>query len=297
MSKESQLEYIKRIKSLITVALFSDNYFLDNLVLKGGNAIDIAYNIGARSSVDLDFSIENDFPENPEDFAIRIEKTLNKIFVQEKLKTFDVKVKEKPENFSEDLKDFWGGYDITFKLIDLAKYEEFSTDLEKLRRNAIQIGKKSNLEIDISRFEYVAKKEASDLNGYTIYVYSVEMLILEKLRAICQQMPEYNAIVHRSGSRSGVSRARDFVDIYTLMIKLDVNLTKIENKEILLEIFKAKRVPIEYLFKIKNYKDLHKQSFPAVIDTVNSGTSLEKFDFYFDYVTELVSELKTKWNI
>lgn len=31
MDEISQIEYIKKIKSLITVALFSDNYFLDNL--------------------------------------------------------------------------------------------------------------------------------------------------------------------------------------------------------------------------------------------------------------------------
>jgi len=265
--------------------------------LKGGNALDIAYNISARSSVDLDFSIENDFPDNPTDFAQKIQLALNKIFIQEKLKAFDVKVKEKPDNLSADLKNFWGGYDVTFKIIELSKYNSYPDDLVKLRRNAIMIGKKSNLEIDISRFEYVANKIETTLNGYTIYVYSAEMLIIEKLRAICQQMPEYNSVVHRKESRSGVSRARDFVDIYTVIIELKVNISKPENKQILEDIFQAKRVPLELLFKIDEFRDLHKQSFPAVINTMKRDKLTEDFDYYFDFVITLVSDLKSRWNI
>jgi predicted nucleotidyltransferase component of viral defense system len=43
------------------VALFSNPLFRDLLVLKGGNLLDIAFNVSTRSSVDLDFSIEGEF--------------------------------------------------------------------------------------------------------------------------------------------------------------------------------------------------------------------------------------------
>ena len=47
-----------------------------------------------------------------------------------------------------------------------------------------------------------------ELDDYTIYVYSPTMIAIEKLRAICQQMPEY-ALQRRPSAR-----ARDFYDIY-----------------------------------------------------------------------------------
>lgn len=295
MKNESQIEYIKRIKTLVTVALFSDDYFLDHLVLKGGNALDLVYKVSARSSVDIDLSLGGDFPGSVKDFKEKINNSLNKIFIQENMRVFDVKVEEKPSNLSPELSIFWGGYDIKFKIIELDKFEKFSKDIENLRRNAIMIGKKSNFEIDISRFEYVSDKKEMDLDGYTVYVYSVEMLIFEKLRAICQQMPDYNPIVHRS--RPGSARARDFIDIYILMDKLSVNVLYAENKNILLEIFQAKRVPIDFLSNIKDFRDFHKFSFPAVLDTMHASEKIEDFDFYFDFVIKLVSDLKSSWDI
>ena len=55
-----QLEIIKR---LAIVALVSDDQLMGIIVLKGGNALNIAYDISNRGSVDIDFSIESDFSE------------------------------------------------------------------------------------------------------------------------------------------------------------------------------------------------------------------------------------------
>ena len=64
----------------------------------------------------------------------------------------------------------------------------------KLTRRAVPIGKDNStkFKIDISRYEYCAEKVLYDIEGKKIYGYSPAMLVSEKLRAICQQMPSYS---------------------------------------------------------------------------------------------------------
>lgn len=54
-------EFLRKVKRLVIIAMFSDDDLMDMLVLKGGNALDIIHQIEHRASVDLDFSIERDF--------------------------------------------------------------------------------------------------------------------------------------------------------------------------------------------------------------------------------------------
>jgi len=51
------LSSIDKIKKLVIIALVSDDYLMEQLVLKGGNAIDLVYQISGRASVDLDYSV------------------------------------------------------------------------------------------------------------------------------------------------------------------------------------------------------------------------------------------------
>jgi hypothetical protein len=191
--------------------------------------------------------------------------------------------------------DFWGGYGVEFKLIEKATFEKFSTDIDGLRRNAVQLGQGTKFLIDISKFEYTTGKQAWDLDGYRIFVYSPEMIVAEKLRAICQQMPEYGPVVKRN--RAGSARARDFVDIHALVTERTVDMGAEQNRSLLLHVFAAKRVPLPLLGLIGNYREFHRRDFPAVKDTVKSGVSLEEFDFYFEFVLDLVGRLKPLWDV
>jgi len=58
------VDNFERIKKLVIIAMFSDDDLMDILVLKGGNAIDTIHNIALRSSIDVDFSIENEFSKD-----------------------------------------------------------------------------------------------------------------------------------------------------------------------------------------------------------------------------------------
>ena len=51
------------IRSRVIVALFAQDQLLDQLVLKGGNAISLIYGYGSRSSLDIDCSIDGDFTD------------------------------------------------------------------------------------------------------------------------------------------------------------------------------------------------------------------------------------------
>ena len=162
--------------------------------------------------------------------------------------------------------------------------------LFRSRRNAIQIGAKGKFEIDISRFEFCQGKVAKDFDGYQIFVYSPAMVVCDKLRAICQQMPEYGPIVERH--RPGAARARDFVDIYGFVEQFNLDLTGPDNYTLLKNIFHAKRVPLDFLGQVHKYRAFHQADFQAVLDTVKPGVVLEPFDFYFDYVVDLCERLE-----
>jgi len=191
------LAELERIKKLVVIAMFSDDELMDRLVLKGGNALDLVYRISPRASVDLDFSMESDFPEEEREvFRGRVEAALRRTFREEGYEVFDVRMENRPRELTQDVADFWGGYAVEFKLIHKTRYEESSGNVEELRRSALRLGSGQKLLIDISKFEYTAKKEPQDLDGYRIFVYSPEMMVCEKLRAICQQMPEYGPVVN-----------------------------------------------------------------------------------------------------
>jgi nucleotidyltransferase AbiEii toxin of type IV toxin-antitoxin system len=289
---ELQLEEIKK---LTVIAMFSDDVLMERLVLKGGNALDLIHRISARASIDVDFSMQGDFGKEERDaMKERIERTLIQTFREAGYEVFDVKMEDKPDGLTADLADFWGGYGVEFKLIEKQKYSQFAGDRDQLRRNALNFnpGGSVKFTIDISNFEYTTGKERQDLSGYQIFVYSPEMMVCEKLRAICQQMPEYGSVVKRS--RAGTARARDFLDIHRIMVERQPDMYSDENELLLARIFEAKRVPLSLLDIIPNYREFHRRGFPSVRATVKAGVQLKEFDFYFDFVVDLVTNLRDR---
>lgn len=285
---------LKHIKEVAVVAMFSDDELYSELVLKGGNAIDLILKLSSRASVDLDFSMRHDFPNGFEDFRIRVERTLTNTFRAHSYEVFDVKVVEKPNQISEDMRDFWGGYGAEFKLITAGLHQKCAGDIDEMRKHAIQIGQGKKFLIDISRFECTHGKQEAELEGLSIYVYSPQMIVCEKLRAICQQLPEYGPIIRRN--RAGSARARDFIDIHVLVSALAIDVASPTNQELLTEMFNVKRAPLWLLGKIEAQRDFHAADFPAVQATVKPGTELQDFNFYFDFVLGLVKKLEPLWN-
>ena len=291
------LELLDKIKRLAIVSMFSDDELMERLVLKGGNALDIVHRVADRASLDLDFSIEGDFkPSELGPLKEKITGRLTETFANEDLYVFDVSFAEKPTQVSADMADFWGGYQIEFKVIPRESIYELDGSQELMRKRAIETNPRHHkkFRIEISKFEFCSHKEEADLDGYTIYVYSPIMIVIEKLRAICQQMKEYDQTVH---SPSRAARARDFFDIYTVLQACDVDLTSETSTQLLESIFEAKRVPLAFLANLGEYREYHRPDFDAVKDTVKPEVELQDFDFYFDYVLEIARSLEILWKV
>lgn len=290
----SALEEVKRrerIKELVIIAMFSDDLLMERVVLKGGNALDIVHRVSSRASADVDLSIAGDFTaEERSALQDRIERTLRDTFRPEGYRTFDVKLRDEPMCVTPDVADFWGGYSIEFKLIDIDRYEDLKEDIEALRRNAVQLGQGARFFIDISKHEYTEGKAQQDLDGFVVFVYTPEMIVCEKLRAICQQMPEYGPVVKRG--RPGSARARDFVDIHSLVSARKIDLTTQQNRALLATVFQAKRVRLSLLQKVGLYREFHRTNYQSVVATVKAGVTLKGFDFYVDFVLDLVERLE-----
>ena len=176
-------QVFEKIKRLTIIAMFSDDYLMEKLVLKGGNLIDIIFKIEFRGSLDVDFSISGDFEETklPE-IESKIRTLLINTFLTEGFTVFDIKFTREPLLQHAYLPNLWGSYIIDFNLVETERF-----DLYLSGDSGVNIYRSK---IDISKFKYCDTKAAVTLDDYTIYIYTPEMVIFEKLRAICQQMEE-----------------------------------------------------------------------------------------------------------
>lgn len=288
------LDFLRKIKKIAIVALFSDDELMERLVLKGGNLLDVVYDISGRASVDVDLSMDGEF-DDLEDVQRKVSYALETTFLEHGYVVFDFSLRIVPPVVTDDLKDFWGGYKIEFKLIDKERYERLRGDIAELRRNATNVGRREStkFKIEISRHEFCEEKEMFRIDDYSIYGYSPPMFVAEKLRAICQQMPEYVVLVHSNPS----PRARDFLDINIVSSYLGVKWDKAEFKETIRKVFDKKRVPLQLITKIEDVYEYHADDFQAVQATVLPGYDLQEFQFYFDYVCARCKALKTFWNV
>ena len=128
------LDRVQRIRRLVIIAPFSYDEFMEILVLKGGNAIDLIHGAAVGGSIDLDSSLESDFAgKDNQVLQERFERLLDVTFQPEGLRAFDVAYVPRPAVGSADMKSFWGGYRLEFKVIDARRFEIRKGSSRKLR--------------------------------------------------------------------------------------------------------------------------------------------------------------------
>jgi len=181
---------LTEVRRIAITAMFADDFLMDRVVLKGGNALNLVYGVGTRTSLDLDFSIEADFAD-PNDARERIFRALRTRFDSAGHVVFDETFVPRPAVAKAGQPPRWGGYQVQFKLIDRELFARLGGDLDAIRRQSLVIGpaQMRSFTIELSRYEYCALKREAKLNDFIIYVYTPEMIAVEKVRAICQQMP------------------------------------------------------------------------------------------------------------
>lgn len=276
---------IRSIRQLAVTAMFADDILLDRLVLKGGNALNLIYKIGGRASIDVDFSMSGEF-ENIDEIEYRIGQALERRFTTKGFTVFDYTFEVKPSANRPGQDPAWGGYQVKFKVAKSASLSGKET-IEDLRKiHSLPVGGQGGrtFTIDISKNEFCEGKQSETIDSFVVYVYTLEMLAIEKLRAICQQMPDYKLRAYRT------PRARDFYDIHTLVSTAGVRFCTRENVRLLRSIFAAKKVDVSLLFKLESERDFHQPDWVSVVNSTSE--SLQSFDFYFDFVKDLVLELE-----
>lgn len=132
------------IKKLAIIGLFSDDDLLERFVLKGGNALDLVYNISPRASLDVDLSMQTDIDHGSlVAFRIKIEKALKSIFNERGYEVFDVTLEEQPKTSKDLIPYFWGGYLLNFKVLESDLFRETTASPEYLSRRAEVVGPKN----------------------------------------------------------------------------------------------------------------------------------------------------------
>lgn len=276
-------EIINTIKMLSIRALVSDRELLETLVLKGGNALELGYDVTTRASFDLDFSMEGDFTEVAiRNLRQRIETLLVEEFTKKGLVPFDITIIEKPK---ENKVKIWKGYLLEFKVMHQSDFEKTPEKLRPGRAIAVMPNNSTKFSIDISSYEYVETKTKVEKDGTIFYIYTPEMLILEKLRALCQCLPEYKDVIATAKEKG---RARDFFDIYSLCQSFRFDPINEENLVLLSNIFHSKKVPLTFLPLLKedHFIERQKADWPQVEATLNDKP--EPFEFYKSFLFEKI---------
>lgn len=109
------------------------------------------------------------------------------------------------------------------------------------------------------------------------------MILIEKVRALCQSMEKYKAIVASARSKE---RARDLYDIWMITQHFSqLNLTP----DLFKNIFGAKRVPLSFLRDFEDIREKNRNNWDVVRQTIHSEEELRDYDYYFDFVKELIA--------
>jgi len=286
---------LEKLKRRVLRGFVREENLMRGLVLKGGSALQV-YNLINRASIDIDFSTDKDFTQ---DEIIRLKRQikfdLNSEFEDLNLCIIDLKFEEKPKQGK--IKE-WKGYRVEFKIVEKKRFDELQDKMNLLRNKAIVINKNTNSTkfiVDISPFEYIEKSTMIDIDGAVLRIYTLEMIVLEKVRALCQSLKEYLNIIPTARDKK---RAKDFYDIYRILMVKKIDFTSNDNKQLLEDIFNAKRVPTKFLSKLKNSGDQHKPSWDEVLGTLppeEMKTAEENgFDYYFSYtIDHVIKPLET----
>ena len=161
-----------------------------------------------------------------------------------------------------------------------------------MQRQALTVdsgSQRRKYKVEISKFEYVKGALSKRVDGVDVRVYPPLLLAVEKLRALVQQHNDYVLIP----AQSKRSRSRDLYDIWVISdyfaLHVEEHLPTVE------AVFAVKQVDLGLLGRFRELEGLHGSDWADVENSV--AAEIGEFDFYFDYVARIASELHSKWMV
>lgn len=285
---ETNLEYFR---DLIFKALFSDSEIKSILLLKGGQLLNV-FGISDRASYDIDFTIESDKNEIFKKLEPKMKLNLENTLCSHGYLVIDYTFKTKPGKRHPTLPPYWGGYEISFKIISKEKEKTLKKkwrneeDLKQIMsKAALQLGSgnSTKISIDLSYHEYSGEAEEIEISsqGITIRAYRPIIVIYEKIRALCQNIPGTHLPTNKA------NRSRDLLDIYKLIYtespysSTEQEILSIEYITELMKVFASKKVPLELLLELEKSRDNLEIDFNEKL--IQTSPDAEKVTFYFLY--------------
>lgn len=275
---------LQQIRKAVLKAVASVDELSERFVLKGGNALDQVWRVGGRSTLDFDYSVADD------DWDSQVLKQKLLPAIEQKLDDigmhfFDGTVENRPKTALDPK-----GYNVSFKVIAKESAAARERNLDAMRRASIPSGVAASTPrrfvIEISRGEYTAEHARHTIDGYEILVYSIPMIFCEKMRALCQQIPNLGLRAHPT------ERAKDVYDLYAITTE-DLH-EKIDPSDATLlgtldRVFLAKTVPLSALRMLPSQREFHRAGWPGVVNAVSK--TLESYDVYYDHLDDIVGRL------
>jgi hypothetical protein len=176
---------IEEVLDRSILAIFKDRVLSRQLVLKGGSAIRILEHDRSRLSIDADFSVRGSISLHEACFA-RMAKALSRDFGHLDYNVIDFRASQRPRRLKPDMPEWWRGWLCKFKLV-ARTYANQTLELQRRRALIPQGASSSVIEIELSEHEYCGTERKRRIRGVIVHGYTRELLVLEKIRAICQQ--------------------------------------------------------------------------------------------------------------
>lgn len=272
----------KKYRLAVIRAIAADDELSTLLVLKGGNALALVHSIGARSSQDVDYSLVDPARFEFTSVEKRLGAALSTEFKRLDLTVIDFNLTRKPDRTKSD--DACLGYQATFKLANDEILQAPKRTPPSARALHVGPGSDVTIEIQISRGEYCDALEERDVDGLRVLVYQPSLIAVEKLRALCQQMDEYEFRAYPT------PRPRDLYDIAEVLSSRGLRFSASPTVELIQPVFAAKQVPLALLWKLAQYREFHRSGWAVVRDTV--AGELREYDEYFQLLLDEVELLK-----
>ncbi len=146
-------------------------------------------------------------------------------------------------------------------------------NIKSKRLQAFDIDGRKSFKIEFSNYEFIQESVYKNYENFDVKIYTPEMIVCEKLRALCQQTFEYRKSI--DSERHPKGRARDFYDIYYLVTNFKIDIKN--NLGLLRSVFSAKQVELSVLQYVESMYKLHKADEASLQATV-SPEIYESFD-------------------